>query len=439
MTRPEDRQILIRDIAQARVEGARLAPACALAGIDARTLQRWKAGEGLTRGDRRPDANHPVPSHALSEAERAQIVAVANEPRFADTPPARIVPALADEGIYIASESSFHRVLRAHGQMNPRGRAQPPRTSRPPTTHIATRPGDVWCWDVTFLPAQIQGRWFYFYLILDLYSRKIVGFEVHDTDSAEHAAHLARRTALAEGVHAKPVRPVLHGDNGATLKATTVLAMLHWLGIEPSYSRPRVSDDNSFAEALFRTAKYRPEFPLKGFADLDAARQWAARFVHWYNQEHRHSGIRYVTPAQRHAGQDGPVLIARHAVDQDARQRNPQRWSGSTRNWTPAGAVTLNPERDIVVRAATSQIQLSGSIGEPAFPPRPGSAQAATRNAGDGRSGATRNHAQSALAHEHGEDGEHRTFSVVSTVAHSAPVGGSHLRTPTPQAQRHRQ
>ena len=223
------------------------------------------------QGDRRPDADRPVPSHALSEAERARIIAVANEPRFAETPPARIVPALADEGIYIASESSFHRVLRAHGQMNRRGRAQPPRTSRPPTTHIATRPGEVWCWDVTFLPAQIQGRWFYFYLILDLYSRKIVGFEVHDTDSAEHAAHLARRTALAEGVHAKPVRPVLHGDNGATLKATTVLAMLHWLGIKPSYSRPRVSDDNAFAEALFRTAKYRPEFPLKGFADLDAA------------------------------------------------------------------------------------------------------------------------------------------------------------------------
>ena len=201
-------------------------PACALAGIDAGTLRRWKAGDGSIQEDRRPDAERPVPSHALSEAERAQIVAVANEPRFAETPPARIVPALADEGIYIASESSFHRVLRAHGQMNRRGRAQPPRTSRPPTTHIATHPGDVWCWDVTFLPAQIQGRWFYFYLILDLYSRKIVGFEVHDTDSAEHAAHLARRTALAEGVHAKPVRPVLHGDNGATLKATTVLAML---------------------------------------------------------------------------------------------------------------------------------------------------------------------------------------------------------------------
>ena len=129
---------------------------------------------------------------------------------------------------------------------------------------------------------------------------------------------VANEPRFADGVRAKPVRPVLHGDNGATLKATTVLAMLHWLGIERSYSRPRVSDDNAFAEALFRTAKYRPEFPLKGFADLDAARAWAARFVHWYNDEHRHSGIRCLTPAQRHTGQDGPLLAARHAVYQDA-------------------------------------------------------------------------------------------------------------------------
>jgi putative transposase len=113
MTRLEDRQTLVRDIAQACAEGARLAPACALAGIAVRTLRRWQAGDGLTRGDRRPDAHRPVPSHALSEAERARIIEVANEPRFAATPPARIIPALADEGIYIASESSFHRVLRA--------------------------------------------------------------------------------------------------------------------------------------------------------------------------------------------------------------------------------------------------------------------------------------------------------------------------------------
>ena len=189
MTRLEDRQTLIREIAQARADGARQAEACALAGIDPRTVQRWRQNDGLTRGDRRPDAIRPIPAHALTADERARIVAVANEPRFAETPPARIVPALADEGTYIASESSFHRVLRAHGQMNRRGRAKPPRRSRPPTTHIATGPGEVWCWDVTFLPAAVQGRWFYLYLILDLYSRKIVGFEVHDTDSAERAAH----------------------------------------------------------------------------------------------------------------------------------------------------------------------------------------------------------------------------------------------------------
>ncbi len=424
MTRLEDRQTLIGQIAEARGNGARQAPACALAGIDPRTLQRWRKNDGLTRGDRRPDAIRPAPSHALTEEERARIVEVANEPRFAEVPPARIVPMLADEGVYIASELSFHRVLRAHGQMNRRGRARPPRRSRPPTTHIASRPGAVWCWDVTFLPATVQGRWFYLYLILDLYSRKIVGFEVHDTDSADHAAHLARRTALTEGVHAMPVRPVLHGDNGATLKATTVLAMLHWLGIEPSYSRPRVSDDNPYAEAVFRTAKYRPEFPVKGFAELDAAREWAARFVHWYNDEHRHSGIRYVTPSQRHAGRDRGLLAGRHELYQRARQFNPRRWSGQTRDWTPVAAVTLNPERDSVIRTASPRNQLSGSAKAPAFLSRPDTASAMARNAGEERSTAARSHAQRPLRREHGEDGAHRTFPEVSTMAHSRSAGG---------------
>ena len=151
MTCREDRQALLHAIEEARTGGARLASACALAGIDPRTLQRWQAGDGLARGDRRPDADRPTPSHALTAAERARIIAVANEPRFAETPPARIVPALADEGTFIASESSFHRVLRAAGQMNRRGRARPPRPSRPPSTHVATRPGEVWCWDMTLI------------------------------------------------------------------------------------------------------------------------------------------------------------------------------------------------------------------------------------------------------------------------------------------------
>ena len=204
---------------------------------------------------------------------------------------------------------------------------------------------------MTYLPATVMGRWFYLYLILDLYSRCLVGWEVHSSDHSDHAVHLVRRTALAEGIAALTAKPVLHGDNGSTLKATTVLAMLNWLGVKPSYSRPRVSDAAAYAESLFRTAKYRPEFLAKGFADLDAALAWAAGFVHWYNVEHRHSGIRYVSPAQRHAGDNHAILAAHHALYTTARELNPARWSGKTRNWSPVGAITLNPERDSIVRA----------------------------------------------------------------------------------------
>lgn len=357
----EDRQEHARNIEAACKAGARLHQACKIIGVAARTLQRWKARDGLVSGDGRADALRPTPAHALTPAEHAQIVSVANEPRFADMPPARIVPMLADEGLYIASESSFQRVLRAQGQTRHRGRAKAPRQRRPPSTHVATAPRQLWSWDMTYLPSQVAGRWFFLYLILDVFSRKIVGFEVHDSDDAEHAARLVQRAALAEDIHAVPRedRPVLHGDNGATLKATTVLAMLHWLGVKPSYSRPRVSDDNAFVESLFRTAKYRPEFPSAGFADLQVAREWAHRFVHWYNHEHRHSGIRYVSPAQRHAGHDRAILEARHELYVQARARNPARWSRATRNWAPIGAVTLNPERDAVVdaHAATSAKQ----------------------------------------------------------------------------------
>ena len=350
----EDRQALAQDIEAAHSAGARLQPACETAGIDARTLQRWKAQEGLTAGDGRPQAVHPTPSHALSPAERAALLTVANESRFASVPPARIVPMLADEGVYLGSESSMARVLREHGQNAHRGRAKAPKTTRPPTTHVATAPGQVWCWDMTYLPANVMGQWFHLYLILDLYSRKIVGAEVHDSDGADHAVHLVRRTALAECIATMDTKPVLHGDNGSTLKATTVLAMLQWLGIKPSYSRPRVSDDNAYAEALFRTAKYRPEFPTKGFASLDQARAWAAEFVRWYNVDHRHSGIRYVSPAQRHDGQDQTILAARHALYLQAKQRNPARWSGNTRDWSHINVVTLNPERDSVVNIAVA-------------------------------------------------------------------------------------
>jgi transposase InsO family protein len=350
----EDRRNMAQMIDVAHRDGARLCQACKLAGIDVRTLQRWRAQDGLAKGDRRPEAPRPLPAHSLTPQERAAVLQVANEPRFADMPPARIVPMLADEGTYLASESSFSRLLREAGQNAHRGRAKSPKAKRPAQTHVATAPGQVWCWDMTYLPTQVRGQWFYLYLILDLYSRKIVGWQVHAEDEGDHAAHLVHRTALAEGIALTEPdqRPVLHGDNGATIKSTTVIAMLHWLGIKPSYSRPRVSDDNAFVESLFRTAKYRPEFPAQGFKSLDDARQWARSFVHWYNFNHRHSGIRYVSPAQRHAGQDRQILAQRHAVYLQARERNPSRWSRHTRNWEPIEAVALNPERDEVVSMA---------------------------------------------------------------------------------------
>lgn len=162
----EDRQTLVRNITEAHRDGARLRLACETAGIDVRTLQRWNAGAGLVMGDARPQAVRPVATHALTDAEREQVLRVANEPRFADLPPARIVPMLADEGVYIASESTFSRVLREHGQAARRGRAKSPRPTRPPTTHIATAPGEVWCWDMTYLPATVVGQWFHLLLAI---------------------------------------------------------------------------------------------------------------------------------------------------------------------------------------------------------------------------------------------------------------------------------
>lgn len=361
MTSLEDRRTLSDAIAGACKDGVRLHLACEVVGISPRTLQRWRAPQGV-REDARPLAARPTPGNALSEQERKQIMAVVNEPRFADVPPARIVPMLADEGVYLASESTICRLLREHGQNSHRGRAKAPSAQRMPTTHVATAPRQVWCWDMTYLPATVVGRWFHLYLIMDLYSRKIVGWEVHDSDDGEHAKQLLKRTALAEDIAQLEHKPVLHGDNGATLKATTVLAMLHWLGVKPSYSRPRVSDDNAFVESLFKTAKYRPQFPSRGFADLAAARQWASEFVHWYNMEHRHSGIQYVTPAQRHSGQDVGILRARDGLYQDAKQQRPQRWARHTRNWDHVAVVTLNPERDQPATVAANLPNLSIKI-----------------------------------------------------------------------------
>ena len=163
-----------------------------------------------------------------------------------------------------------------------------------------------------------------------------------------------RRTALAERIATRGTKPVLHGDSGSTLAATAVLAMLQWLGVKPSYLRPRISDDNAYAQLLFRTAECRPEFPTKGLANRDDARTWAVDFVRRYNADHRHSAMRYVSLQQRHECKDQALLAVRHDLYGQARQRNPARWSGNTRDWSQIGVVTLNSEHDQVVAMAAS-------------------------------------------------------------------------------------
>ena len=260
-------------------------------------------------------------------------------------PPCEIVPALADEGEYIASESTFYRILHEEKMQNHRGRSQKPGKHGKPISYTATAPNQVWTWDITYLRGPIKGTFFYLYLIIDLFSRDIVGWEVWEEESADHASQLIWRACLAQGrLTTTPL--VLHSDNGSPMKGATMLETLHALGITPSNSRPRVSNDNPYSEALFRTLKYRPEFQTKGFETLKAAREWCRLFVHWYRYEHHHSGIKFLTPAERHTGKGVEILTNRMKVYEAAKAAHPERWNGrSTRNWDNIEEVYLNPDK----------------------------------------------------------------------------------------------
>lgn len=325
-------------IAEARAAGARLGPCCDVLDLDVRTVQRWLL-RGPDGGDDRRHGPNTPPANKLSDHERQQIVEIATSPEFVDLAPHQIVPKLADMGIYIASESSIYRELRTRELDAHRGRTRPP-TRRRPDEHVATGPNQVWCWDITYLRSPIAGAFYYLYLFLDVWSRKIVGWSVLAEESNEAAATLFTQICGDEQLDPKGL--VLHSDNGGPMKGATMLATLQKLGVVPSFSRPSVSDDNAFVESLFRTAKYRPDYPSGPFASLAAAREWVTKFVGWYNDEHQHSAIRFVTPSDRHTGRDIAVLARRREVYACARDRSPQRWSSVTRNWTPIDTVILN-------------------------------------------------------------------------------------------------
>jgi len=325
-------------VREAHGSGARKDLACALIGVDPRTVARWE-----TRSHDLRQGPNSTPSNALTEAEQAAVLKVANSPAYANLPPGQIVPRLADLGIYMASESTFYRLFKANDLLAHRSKSHPHQHKKPEPL-LATSPNQIWSWDITYLRAEVRGMFYYLYLPMDIFSRMIVHWEIHDTETAELAGKMITKACESQGIKRGQIK--LHSDNGGPMKGASMLATLQWLGIAPSLSRPKVSDDNPFSESLFKTLKYCPSFPLCGrFLSIDAARAWVEAFVQWYNNVHLHSGINWVTPASRHANEDQKILLNRTAVYEAARQKNPNRWSESTRDWSRPNIVELNPGR----------------------------------------------------------------------------------------------
>ena len=347
MTSPAARVDIITMIALAVASGARQARACTIVGLSLRTVQRWKLASSAEDGR---TTRVQQPSNALTESEREQILVVAKSAEFGQLPPSQIVPRLADQGIYIASESTFYRVMREENMVSHRQAARPAQERSKPRAICATAPNQLYSWDITYLPSGVKGIYFYLYMFIDIYSRKVVGWQVYRDENSDLAAAVLKDICASENI--KPNQVILHSDNGSPMKGATMLSTLQTLGVMPSFSRPAVSNDNPYSESMFRTLKYRPDYPKKAFADITQARNWVTRFVRWYNNEHRHSAIKFVTPAQRHAGRDIALLTGRKAVYEAAREANPLRWTGATRNWSVVEEVHLNP--DVPIKEATA-------------------------------------------------------------------------------------
>ncbi len=319
-------------------------------GVVPRTLQRWQDRKEELSDQRK--GSRAAPANKISDLERQEVLRVLNSAEFGDSNPNQIVPNLADQGMYIGSESSLYRILK---QENLNIHRQPSKAGsrKRPDPHVAIAPNQVWSWDITYLASTVEGIFFYQYMVIDIYSRKAVACQVYDSESADRAAALIEDACLREGI--TPDTLTLHSDNGSPMRGSTMLEKLRELGVSASFSRPSVSDDNPFSESLFRTEKYRPNYPENPFDTLLIAREWSYAFVEWYNNKHLHSGIRFVTPADRHSGKDVDILYKRRKVYEDARKRHPERWSGKTRNWDPIKEVTLNKGKNTKMAGSLEQ------------------------------------------------------------------------------------
>ena len=347
-----ERQECLTLVREAQAAGARKEMACELLGIDVRTVVRWE-----TKPEDGRKGPLTKPANAFTAEERAKVLAIANSAPYANLPPGQIVPTLADLGIYVGSESTFYRIFKSESLLTHRSKSQPRKHVKPEAL-IATGPNQIWSWDITYLRANIKGEFYYLYLPMDIFSRLIVHWEIHDRESAELASDMITTACEKQGI--KRYQLKLHADNGGSMKGATMLATLQWLGVVPSFSRPSVSDDNPFSEALFKTLKYCPAYPEGGrFESIEAAKAWVEKFVHWYNHIHLHSGINWVTPASRHASADQAILDQRKTVYEAARKQNPTRWSKQTRDWSRENVVELNPGRSTKINKISDCHQAS--------------------------------------------------------------------------------
>lgn len=339
LTSKEDRIQALALIKEACEAGASQKASCNILEISSRTIQRWKKEHSLEDGR---IMRRQMPYNKLTIEEQKTVLQTVNQSKYANLTPATIVPMLADAGQYLASESTIYRLLRQENQLCHRT-ASKPRKIYKPKAIIATEPNQVYSWDITYLKSILKGTFFYLYLIMDVYSRKIVGWQVYDRESSEYASDVLEAACLEEGIKKNQV--ILHSDNGSPMKGATMLATLQKLGVIPSFSRPSVSNDNPYSEALFRTLKYTPMYPEKPFETLLTAREWVSKFVSWYNYQHLHSGIKFVTPIQRHQGHEEEILRQRTDVYLKAKNTNPNRWSKGIRDWSRIKKVLLNPEK----------------------------------------------------------------------------------------------
>ncbi len=330
---PSGRQEYLDLINIAVSSGARKFKACELLNVNIRTIQRWET-DGLV--DKRKSSKR-IASNALCEKEKEEIINISCSERFMNMTPYSIVPILAEEGKYIASESSFYRVLRDAGLLKHRKSTRKRRKSSSIELK-ASRPNQLWSWDITYLRTEIKGKFFYLYLFMDIWSRKIVGWEVHENESGEKSSSMIAKICSKYNISSETL--LLHSDNGAPMKSATMLATLNFLGVDPSYSRPSVSNDNAYSESLFKTLKYTAGYP-KFFNSLEEANTWVDRFVEWYNNEHRHSKINFVTPNQRHSNEHIEILKMRTHTYNKAKERKPERWSKNTRVWNGVKEVFL--------------------------------------------------------------------------------------------------